>query len=183
MGQLVFPDNTVLVNFAHINRLDILASLLQGRGTWCATVASECARSALEPGLGAMSGCGSFLGEPLLPDSPAEHLHVQVLREELAVPGDSRASHLGEAETVALIEMRALHALVITDDVGARRLASSRGIPTYTTWDLLYLACRTKLLDADTLWGYVLTLIQRERGRPPHVYDRPSFDRWLARNP
>jgi hypothetical protein len=51
VATLLFPDNTVLVNFAIISRMDLLARLANGNGQWCATVASECARQLESPGL------------------------------------------------------------------------------------------------------------------------------------
>lgn len=43
MTTLLFPDNTVLVNFALINRVDVLQHIMSGRAAWCARDASECA--------------------------------------------------------------------------------------------------------------------------------------------
>jgi hypothetical protein len=55
MAVLMFPDNTVLINFAIINRMDLLERLANGNGRWCATVAIECAESAKRPELAASS--------------------------------------------------------------------------------------------------------------------------------
>jgi hypothetical protein len=49
MTVLVFPDNTVLVNFALISRMDLLERLANGHGAWCGTVAAECRTSAKIP--------------------------------------------------------------------------------------------------------------------------------------
>ena len=54
MASLMFPDNTVLINLAIINRMDLLEKLANGNGQWCATVAGECAESAAYPGLSAL---------------------------------------------------------------------------------------------------------------------------------
>jgi hypothetical protein len=45
---------------------------------------------------------------------------------------------------------------------------------------LLKVACRKGWLDADTLWGYVLTIEGHGRGAPPGVWNRESFDKWLS---
>jgi hypothetical protein len=50
----MFPDNTALINFALINRMDLLGRLANGNGRWCATVATECEESAKRPGLAAL---------------------------------------------------------------------------------------------------------------------------------
>lgn len=83
MTVLMFPDNTVLINFAIINRMDLLERLANGNGRWCATVRTECAESARQPGLAALDGVAEIFGEPLYPDE-AEHQDVRVLRDQLA---------------------------------------------------------------------------------------------------
>jgi predicted nucleic acid-binding protein len=176
---LLFPDNTVLVNFAHINRVDLLARIVGANGRWCATVAGECARSAREPGLGPLDDVPEIFGKPLFPETQAEHNDVRVLRLELAAPGDSPHQHLGEAETLAIMTRRCLAAFFVTDDRGAARLATGFGVRVYTTWDLLRLIHRVKLADPDTLWGYVQTLHSLGRGSPPGVHDRRTFDVWV----
>jgi hypothetical protein len=71
----MFPDNTVLINFAIINRMDLLEKLANGNGQWCATVATECAESAGYPGLAALSAADGIFGEPL--DRDAARLAAQ----------------------------------------------------------------------------------------------------------
>ena len=175
----MFPDNTVLINFALINRMDLLHRLANGKGRWCASVASECRNSAKRPDLAALDDAEEIFGEPLYPDQ-AELQDAQALRSLLAAPGDPRIRHLGEAETVAIAVRRQLDCIFITDDQAAARLAANKGISVASTWGLLRMAHRVGWVDADTFWGYVQTLAGQERGRPPGVHDRPSFDKWLA---
>jgi predicted nucleic acid-binding protein len=175
----MFPDNTVLINFATINRMDLLERLANGNGRWCATVAAECAESAKRPELTALDGVADIFGKPLFPDE-AEHQDVRVLRDQLAGPGDLPNRHLGEAETLAIIVRRHLSCFFATDDRGAARLAAKNGIQAPGTWHLLKVAHRKGWIDADTLWGYVQTLQGRDRGAPPGVRDRSSFDKWLS---
>jgi predicted nucleic acid-binding protein len=175
----MFPDNTVLINFAVINRMDLLSRLANGNGRWCAAVKTECAKSARRPELAALDGAREIFGEPLFPDA-AEHLDVRLLRDELAGPGDDLSKHLGEAETLAIIVRRQLRCFFVTDDHDATRLASQKGVQVVSTWLLLRVAHRQGWLDADTLWGYVQTLQGKDRGAPPGVRDRPSFDKWLG---
>jgi predicted nucleic acid-binding protein len=175
----MFPDNTVLINFAIINRMDLLERLANGNGRWCATVATECAESAKRPELAGLDGAGEIFGEPIFPDE-AEHQDVRVLRDQLAAPGDLPTQHLGEAETLAIIVRRRLRCFFVTDDDGAARMATKNGIQVVDTWLLLKIAHRKAWLDADTLWGYVLTIEGQGRGAPPGVWDRSSFDKWLS---
>jgi predicted nucleic acid-binding protein len=176
---LMFPDNTVLINFAMINRMELLARLANGNGRWCATVATECAASARLTELAALDGARAIFGDPLFPDD-AEHQDVRLLRDDLAGPGEHSTKHLGEAETLAIIVRRQLRCFFVTDDRDAARLAAKKGVQAVDTWGLLRVAHRKGWLDADTLWGYVQTLGRQRRGAPPGVRDRLSFDKWLA---
>ena len=175
---LLFPDNTVLINFAILNRFDLLAWLANGKGQWCATVASECAESAGVEGLGTLRKAPDIFGEALRPD-PAELQDMLAFRNTLAQPGDPPSKHLGEAETLAIMTRRSLRGFFVTDDRDAARLAKRHDIQSPTTWDLLRVACRKNQIDANTSWGYTETLHGKGRGWPPQVFDRTSFDEWL----
>ncbi|WP_072816102.1 hypothetical protein [Rhodococcus zopfii] len=180
MAILLFPDNTVLINFALISRMDLLERLTGGNSAWCATVAQECRTSATYDGLAALGEAPRIFGAPLFPDT-AELQDTRVLREELANPGESQTMHLGEAETLAIMLRRRVDGLFVTDDREAQRLATTNGVRVATTWGLLKAAYRSlRAVDADTLWGYVQTLRSNQRGTPPGVYDRPSFNKWLG---
>jgi predicted nucleic acid-binding protein len=178
---LLFPDNTVLINFALISRMDVLSRLANGNGRWCATVALECAESAKRPGLAVLHSAEEIFGAPLYPDA-LEHQGVRVMRDELAAPGDHARQHLGEAETLAIIIHRGLAAscFFVTDDRGAAGLAHRHGVQAVDTWKLLKVAYKKGWLDADTLWGYVQTLRAQGRGAPREVQNRPSFDKWMT---
>ncbi len=181
MTLLMFPDNTVLINFAIINRMDLLEMLANGKGRWCASVASECAKSAGYPGQATLAEAPAIFGHPIYPDQ-AELQDALVLRDSLAGPGDKRSQHFGEAETIAVIVRRQLPCIFVTDDRDAARLASQNRIRVVSTWSLLKLAHKFKMIDENTLWGYIGTLHDHDRGTPPevHSHSRPSFDKWLA---
>lgn len=115
MAILLFPDNTVLINFAIINRMDLLERLANGNGRWCATVASECGLSAREPDLGPLAVAGAVFGSPWFPDA-AEHQDARLLRQELASPGDHPHQHLGEAETLSIMIRRGVQGFFATPD-------------------------------------------------------------------
>jgi predicted nucleic acid-binding protein len=176
---LVLPDNTVLINFALINRMDLLARLVRN-GAWCASVADECDRSAKQPGLDSMVAAHEIFGEPLRPENGREHVMTQTLRRLLARPGEDRLRHLGEAETLAIMSCRSLRGIFATDDGAVPTLAKQQGIQVVTTSDLLRAACRGHMVDADTLWSHFQTLRQSRRAMQPGVYDRTSFDKWLS---
>ncbi|WP_020669645.1 hypothetical protein [Amycolatopsis nigrescens] len=179
MALLLFPDNTVLINFAHLHRMDLLARLAQN-GAWCATVARECDQSSAWSGLEDLAQAHQIFGEPLRPETGAEHTMTRTFRTRFARPGDGPHKHLGEAETLAIMSCRSLHGIFVTDDRSVPVLATELGIMTVTTWDLLRLVARHDDVDRDTLWSYLRTLRQQDRGGPPGVTDRGSFDRWIA---
>jgi predicted nucleic acid-binding protein len=175
----MFPDNTALINFALINRMDLLGRLANGNGRWCATVATECEESAKRPGLAALGGAGGIFGQPVFPNQAELH-DIHVLRDQLASPGDRPTQHLGAAETIAIIVRRQLSCFFASDDRSAARLAARNSIRVVGTWHLLKVAHRIEWIDADTFWGYVRTLEGHGRGAPPGVWDRSSFDKWQS---
>ena len=178
MAKAFVPDNTVLINFAIIQRMDLLETLPNGRGQWCLTIARECKRSQAHHA--DLSHAGSIFGPPLIPNR-AELEETRILRIGMASPGDTSTQHLGEAESVAIIVHRMLDAFFLTDDRGAKALAARRNIAVVTTWDLLRVAYRTHKLAADVLAGYLRTLAANQRGRPPGVdaANADSVRAWL----
>lgn len=164
MSTLHFADNTVLIHFALLDRLELLEGLLNGHGKWTSSVKVECLESSNFEGLSDLADVERFLGEALEPSSPEEYLATQDIREELRVPGDGPHKHLGEAETLAIIHMRSLDANMVTDDTGALRVARKLGIRTVTTSDLLLLAGRADRITAQDCWDS-FTALQGRHGR------------------
>lgn len=180
MTVLVFPDTTVLRNFAILHRMDLLALLVGGRGAWCGTVASECMDQAREEALCDMASARDIFGAPWYPEA-SEQLEILLLRDRLAGPGDGRYQHLGEAETVVLASRRAAGSYFVTDDRDAPRVAGDHGLTVVTTAGLIRLAVKTGNLAADVAWGYTQTLLAQGRWIPWEARaSRDSFDRWLA---
>jgi hypothetical protein len=163
----MFPDNTVLVNFGHLNRVDVFEELVRGRGRWTATVADECAASARVSGLATLSRMPELLGEPLRPESVDEHLAVDRIRIELSRPGARSRRNLGEAETLAIIRSRFLtEAVFATDDGPALEHARRLGVRTCTTSQLLVLAVRSRKLELLEGWNGVVCLRGLPRALP-----------------
>jgi hypothetical protein len=182
----VFPDNTVLINFGYLHRMDLLERLV-GNPAWCATVAAECEQSASHPDLEDMRDARRIFGEPLFPETPEEHLMTQTYRRQLARPGDPGTANLGEAETLAIIHCRGLTAVFFTDDHGPAQILVSpkEGGPKISvagTWTLLKVAWRKGFVDTDTLWSFVSILRGKKRHLPPGDagYRRDFFEAWLA---
>ncbi|MFZ2243098.1 MAG: hypothetical protein WAV90_26680 [Gordonia amarae] len=123
--MIVFPDNTALINFALIGRMDLLETLVGQNGRWCRTVSEECDDWSRKPNLADMQRAHDIFGEPLAPENPREHATMLRYRDMLRTPGQPWTQNLGEAETLAIIECRNIQVLFVTDDQSVGRLALS----------------------------------------------------------
>jgi hypothetical protein len=136
----LFPDNTVLCNFAAVDRLDLLRTLLRERGRWTAAVAYEWSRSKNLLAPSREGELGDWLGEPVDVVDPA-HIHrIEAIRR--GVFGgviDQPLKHLGEAQTCFVISEMTEYAgsWWLSDDQESVRYARFRGITTRETLDLL----------------------------------------------
>lgn len=166
MTEFLFPDNTVLCNFAAVHRLDLLSSVLNGRGRWTEAVAYEASRSArVLPDLGPFvaSGC---LGEPIEIDDTSEIQRINTIRRAVFGGTDRKPlKHLGEAQTCFLI----LHwnefagSWWISDDREAVRYARLQGITTRETIDLVRIAVAKGVIDVQE--GFNLLQKMADEGR------------------
>ena len=135
----MFPDNTVLINLGYLGRISLIGQLFPRRH-WCATVSAECRQSARAEGLARLHvEAAAVFGEPLRPEGP-EHVDIRQMLDELRGPGDLLTAHLGEVETIAIIDRRGIPAVFVTDDHAAGRMAIARDIQVASTWRLLKLA-------------------------------------------
>lgn len=143
MIEAFFPDNTVLCNFAAVDRLDLLRSVLGERGRWMEAVAYEASRSARYlPGLAGLDSAG-WLGDPVETSEDADVQAIErVRRAAFGGTDDKPLQHLGEAQTCYVIKNWAQFAgsWWITDDREALRYAKFQGITTKETVDLVSIA-------------------------------------------
>ncbi|SON59280.1 hypothetical protein MSIMFI_00763 [Mycobacterium simulans] len=164
MVNFFFADNTVLVSFAIIGRMDLLETLFCGRGRWCPTVRDECLESAKQPDLESIAAAEGFLGEPVPPTTPELRL-TREFRDQLAGPQERNPrKHLGEAETLAVMVQRYGSEILVTDDRSARRLAAEHNIVVVTTLTLLQMVVRVGLAAPEDVLEYLQLL--RPRGAP-----------------
>lgn len=179
---LIFPDNTVLINFAYCDAMDLLGKIVAERGTWTASVASECDDKASDLDLPALAASHTIFGEPLLPDR-VEHIQTRIHREHFLKPGDGPKKHLGESETLAIIENRLFEGttIFVTDDgsVPTRAEACNIAVACITTWDLVRFGVRAGHMDAGAAMSMRATLMELDRVHISHVRDREAFTAWL----
>jgi hypothetical protein len=143
MTEYLFPDNTVLCNFAAVNRLDLLRSVVGERGRWTEAVAYEASRSASK--LAALRGLPDegWLDEPIEITSESDIRKInQVRRAVFGGTDDNPLKHLGEAQTCYLIKNWPEFAgsWWISDDGDALRHAKFQGITTRETIDIVSMA-------------------------------------------
>lgn len=166
MSTFLFPDNTVLCNFASVDRLDLLQSVLNGRGRWTAAVAYEADRSArLLPCLGRIADEG-WLDEPI--EITVESDIQRINRVRRAVFGgtdDEPLKHLGEAETCFVISEWSTFAgsWWVSDDREALRYARHRGITTRETIDLMSTAVVNGDIQADKAFDLMIQMADQGR--------------------
>lgn len=100
----LFPDNTVLCNFAAVHRPDLLRAFLRDRGRWTAAVAAEAQRSSARlPALRSLLVEG-WLGEPIDVDEEADTRAVEVIRTRIFGGSVHKPTqHLGEAQTCHIV--------------------------------------------------------------------------------
>ncbi|WP_051486777.1 hypothetical protein [Brachybacterium phenoliresistens] len=157
--------------------IPVLKPLLRDNARWTATIRTECARQQRRLDLpGLVDAAEELLGDPLRPED-GEQLAIRQLRGQMASPGDHAEQHLGEAETITLIQRRMLRAVFLTDDRTAMRWADP--IDCVGTWKLIRLARRRDLVtpsQAARLWESFVSA----GGTPPReIATRDAFVRSL----
>ena len=166
MTEFLFPDNTVLCNFAAVERLDLLKSVLNGRGRWTEAVAYEAARSArILPVLsGLVTDC--WLDEAVEINDEADVRQIdQIRRAVFGGTDDKPLKHLGEAQTcfVILKWTEFAGSWWISDDREALRYARFQGITTRETIDLVNLAVVNGDIDAHDAFNLMRQMADRGR--------------------
>ena len=160
MTEYLFPDNTVLCNFAAVNRLDLIKSVLGGRGRWTEAVAYEASRSASK--LPALRGLASegWLDEPIEIANESDIRKVsQIRRAVFGGTDEAPLKHLGEAQTCYVIKTWPEFAgsWWISDDGEALRYAKFQRITTRETIDIMSIA----VADGDIGARDAFDLMQR----------------------
>lgn len=166
MTEFLFPDNTVLCNFAAVSRLDLLNSVLNGRGRWTEAVAYETTRSAqVLSDLGQLAA-DRWLGEPIEIDDESEIQQINAIRRAVFGGTDDKPlKHLGEAQTCFVILKRSEFpgSWWISDDREALRYARLQGITARETIDLVSTAVVTGYVAAQD--GFDLLQQMAHQGR------------------
>jgi predicted nucleic acid-binding protein len=138
MERYFFPDTTVLINFAVIDRLDLLIIYLSGQGRMTQAVQAEVRKSSrMIPHLAefdTVATCGSAIEL----NAPADIQGVENLRKRFAGLNDPPTKHLGESETIHVMRSRTEYSLsrIVTEDRDAYRVAAALGLFTHNTMEV-----------------------------------------------
>lgn len=176
MSVYVFPDNTVLCNFACVSRVNLLVEHLRGRGRWVEAVAHEARQSsAYLPDLTSLVGDDSALGEPIRFEDEDEAAAIDRMRRN--VFGGSRSEplkHLGEAQTCHLLTTHPewAGATWVTDDGDAYRYAGQQGVITRGTVDVFREIVADGDLTAEAAHRQLLAIDEIRPGLP--IPPRPT---------
>lgn len=163
MPTLLFPDNTVICNFAAVERIDLFSTLIGEHGRWTQAVEFEAkkSRSAL-PAVGQIID-SRLLGQPLeVADADA----VGRIREaEFGGKETEPLKHLGESETCYLLrhDSRFRDARWITDDLAAYDYGKRQGILTWDTFDCFQSLVANYEIAAEQAFDLMNAMVDRER--------------------
>ncbi|MDR6143348.1 hypothetical protein QE375_002902 [Microbacterium foliorum] len=136
----LFPDNSVIVCFAHAEELDVLEQYLRGNGRVVEAVSREISDSTGHvPALRGLDQQAWF-GEPIPIVGAANTRVVEGIR--VAVFGGGKAKpreHLGESQTLHLLKTDAHYqdSIWLTEDREAFRFAQRQHITTRDTFGIL----------------------------------------------
>jgi hypothetical protein len=170
-----FPDNTVLCNFASVDSLGLLVTVLNGRGRWTSAVAYEASRSAqFMPTLNGIAVNG-WLSEPIEITGEKDIQRVNQIRRAVFGGTDGEPlKHLGEAETCFLLKEHSEFAgsWWISDDQEAVRYGRFQHITTRETIDLMTIAVVNGDIAAHK--AYELMLVMADKGRSLRLPSSPS---------
>lgn len=139
MTSTVLVDTCTIVNFAAVDRLDLLEAVLDGCGRWTETASFETDRAAeYWPHLRSAS-IVDWLGEPLSPNRSGDAEAIFQLRRQLGGVRRAPREHLAEAEAIHLILCypEFAGAMLLTDDRSAGDLAAKRGIHVWMSMTVL----------------------------------------------
>jgi len=166
VSKFLFPDNSVVVSFAHANELAILRQYLGDSGRVTEAVSHEIAMSArLTPHLAELDQAEWF-GEPIEISGPKSIRAVEGLR--VAVFGGTKAQplqHLGESQTLHLLKEHTEYreSYWLTEDRDAYNFAVAQQITTRDIFGLLGDMVGFTELSADRAFEVAQAILDSDR--------------------
>lgn len=173
MADALFPDNTVLCNFAVVHRLDLLDSYFRGRGRWVEAIAEEVLRSARH--LPDPQGVDAWMGKPIEVEDEEDQRRVERIRRD--VFGGSSCEplkHLGEAQTCFLTKVKPewFGSWWVSDGKEAIRFGKRQGLIVRETIDVVSAVIHDGDLTPQA--GFDLLRAMAEADRVVRIPERPT---------
>ena len=136
--QYYFPDNTVLINFAVVDSIELLVAYLSGRARVTQAVAAEIKKSIERVPHLREFDIEQHCGRPIELNTEADNRAVLQMRKRFASRNDPPTKHLGESETLHVISSREQYATsrFLTEDRDAYRVAESMGVLCSNTMEV-----------------------------------------------
>lgn len=156
MSHLVLLDNTVLTNFALVNRADLVLRLWGNAACITSPVLAEYAA-------GTASG--------ILPSEIWSGLTVVALNKRESALADSLSPKLGAGERACIAVAIHRQGTLASDDLDARRVAQRHHVPTTGTLGILVLCVRRALLSRDEANSLLETMIAAGFHSPLTILD------------
>jgi len=148
----LFPDTTVVINFAVIDRLDLLTTYLSGRARMTQAVQAEVRKSALMVPHLAQFDMVALCGPAIVLNAESDRAGVAMMRKRFAAAGDSPTKHLGESETLYVMTSRVEFSVsrILTEDRDAYRVAKALELLAVNTFEIFQaLVARGELDSRD----------------------------------
>ncbi|MBT0774285.1 hypothetical protein KIH74_35405 [Kineosporia sp. J2-2] len=175
VSSFVFPDNTVLCNFAAVHQLSLLRKVLSGKGRWTDAVAREAQKSsAYWPDLVSLPFDG-WLGSPIEITDRQDLQGIERIRRAVFGGTSKHArQHLGEAQTCYLLKHSEEFSgsWWVSDDRDSIDYARSQKLEAYETRHLIGMAVQMDEISADR--GFDLLNAMRDEGRHLRVPSSPE---------
>jgi hypothetical protein len=179
MEQYFFPDTTIPINFAVIDRLDLLVAYLRGRGRMTQAVRAEVRKSAgLVPNLARLDVESTF-GMVIELDRESDARAVENLRKRFALRGDAPTKHLGESETLHVLTTRPEFGVsrFVTEDRAAYEMAGKMSVLRHHTMDVFHELVINGELGASEAFDLLLAI--EDGGHERTLIARPAHPNQL----
>lgn len=161
------------MNFAAVGRVDIVEAAVDGLGEWTETVSDEVYDNSNRPNFQTLTAVPTFMPIPIQP-TLVELTAAMGIRDKFALPGDPPDKHLGESETLAIIQSRFAtnEAMLLTEDQGVILECTRRGLRTGGTRRVLEMAASSRYLswvEADQVAQDILAAKRKVHNYPPVI--------------
>ncbi|KUG53398.1 hypothetical protein AVL62_00945 [Serinicoccus chungangensis] len=164
MVSALFPDNTVLCNFAAVHRLALLEGFFRGRGRWVEAIAAEAQRSSQQ--LPDLADVAAWMGEAIEISDERDSARVEIIRRDVfGGASTDPLKHLGEAQTCFLLKEKSewRDSWWVSDDVDALIFARQQGLVVRETIDVVMAVIQDGDLSPQQGWDLMQDMVDHDR--------------------